>query len=343
MQLVRIAEILGCDIPKDRGDLEITSVASLESADKHSISFFSNPKLRDAAQNSPAAAIITGLDTELEGKILLRVPDPYLGYAKIAQAFEDQTPVFGPGIHPSAVVDSSARIAANASIGPLSVVGANCTVGEATQIGAGCVIEKDTTIGRECRIDSKSTIRWGTRIGDRVIVQSGAVIGSDGFANAMENGTFVRIPCFGAVVIEDDVQIGAGTTIDRGNFEPTILHTGVRLDNLIHIAHNVTVGEHTAMAAQVGVSGSTRIGKNVIIFGQAGFVGHIEVGDKSFIGAKAGVSKSVPPNAKITGYPARDFMKMRRIEAAQASLPEMQRELKRLKAQVEALSKKSEQ
>lgn len=343
MQLARIAEILGCTIPKGRGDLEITSVASLESADERSISFFSNPKLRDTAQASRAMAIIVGPDAEVEGKILLHVPDPYLGYAKIAQEFEDTAPVFGPGVHPSAVVDSSARIAANASIGPLSVVGTNCTIGEYTQIGAGCVIEKDSSIGRDCRIDSQSTIRWGARIGDRVIIQSGAVIGSDGFANAMENGTFVRIPCFGTVVIEDDVQIGAGTTIDRGNFDPTVLHTGVRLDNLIHIAHNVTVGEHTAMAAQVGISGSTRVGKNVIIFGQAGFVGHIEIGDKSLIGAKAGVSKNVPPGAKVTGYPARDFMKMRRIEASQASLPEMQRELKRLKARVEALSKDVEQ
>ncbi len=341
MQLARIAEILGCDIPKNRGELEITSVASLESAGEHSVSFFSNPKLRDTARASKAAAIIVDLETELEDKILLRVPDPYLGYARIAQAFEDSTPVFGPGIHPSVVVHSSARIAANASIGPLAVIGADCVVGEYTQIGAGCVIEKNTSIGRDCRIDSKATIRWGTKIGDRVIIQSGAVIGSDGFANAMDNGTFVRIPCFGAVVIEDDVQIGAGTTIDRGNFEPTILHRGVRLDNLIHIAHNVTVGEHTAMAAQVGISGSTRIGRNVIIFGQAGFVGHIDIGDKSLIGAKAGVSKDVPPGTKVTGCPARDFMKMRRIEAAQANLPELQREVKRLKARVEALSKNS--
>jgi UDP-3-O-[3-hydroxymyristoyl] glucosamine N-acyltransferase len=180
-------------------------------------------------------------------------------------------------------------------------------------------------------------IRYDSVIGDRVVIQSGAVIGSDGFGNAREKGVFIRIPAFGNVIIGDDADIGANTTIDRGNFEPTIIGNGVKLDNLIHIAHNVVVGDHTAMAAQTGISGSTRIGKRVLIAGQVGSVGHIEIGDDSFIGAKAGISKSVPAGAKITGYPARDLMTMRRIEAAQQELPRLLKEIKTLKKQVAAL------
>jgi len=170
-----------------------------------------------------------------------------------------------------------------------------------------------------------------------VIIQSGAVIGSEGFGNARENNRYLRIPCFGTVVIEDDVEIGAGTTIDRGNFEPTVIRRGAKLDNLIHIAHNVTIGADTAIAAQTGIAGSTAIGDRVIIAGQAGLTGHIEVGDDAFIAAKAGVAKSVKPGEKITGYPARDIMTIRRIEACQTKLPEVLKEVRRLRREIETL------
>jgi UDP-3-O-[3-hydroxymyristoyl] glucosamine N-acyltransferase len=170
-----------------------------------------------------------------------------------------------------------------------------------------------------------------------VIIQSGAVIGSDGFGNANDGPVYRRIPAFGNVVIEDDVDIGANTTVDRGNFEPTTIRRGVKIDNLVHVAHNVIIGEDTAIAAQTGISGSTKIGNRVIIAGQAGFVGHITIGDGSFIGAKAGISKSVAPGEKVTGYPARDFMTMRRIEAAQASLPALLKEIKQMKKEIDQL------
>ena len=241
------------------------------------------------------------------------------------------------GISPSAIIDSGAEVDPTASIGPGTVVGAKAKIGAACRIGARCVIEKGCTLGRDCRIDSGVVIRYDTVIGNRVVIQSGAVIGSDGFGNAREKGVFIRIPAFGNVVIGDDVDIGANTTIDRGNFSPTIIGNGAKLDNLIHIAHNVVVGEHSAIAAQTGISGSTRVGKRVLIAGQAGFVGHIDIGDDSFVGAKAGVSKSVPAGAKITGYPARDLMTMRRIEAAQQELPRLLKEIKNLRKQVDAL------
>lgn len=337
MKLLRVAQIIGAQCPDGVADLEITGISTPEKAQESDITFLSDAKYSQACETCKSRVIIVKNGVSLGDKICLGVKDPYLGYAQIAQQFEDCTPAFGRGIHPTAFIDPSVTIHPDVSVGPHSVIGAGVTIGEATRIEAHCVIEKDCRIGSACRIDSGAIIRWGCILGNRVIIQSGAVIGSDGFGNAMDGSRFVRIPAFGVVVLEDDVDIGANTTIDRGNFNPTYIERGVKIDNLVHIAHNVKVGKDTAMAAQVGISGSTVIGKRVILAGQAGFVGHIEIGDGAFVGAKAGVSKSVEPGAKITGYPARDLMKMRRIEAAQASLPSLLKEIKQLKKEVEEL------
>jgi UDP-3-O-[3-hydroxymyristoyl] glucosamine N-acyltransferase len=330
VRLSKIALHIGSTLAPGAADLDIQEIASLDSAGEHSITFLSNPRFAEAARACRAGAIIVKKGCRVENKVNLEVDDPYLGYAKAALLFEDTSPVFGTGVHPSAIIDSSARIAAGVSIGPGTVIGQGCAIGANTVIGANCVIERDTEIGNECRIDSGAIIRYKVRIGNRVIIQSGSVIGSDGFANAMEKGAWVRIPCFGAVIIEDDVQIGAGTTIDRGNFEPTIIHTGARLDNLIQIAHNVVVGEHTAMAAQVGVAGSTRIGKHVMVGGQAGFVNHIEVGDGVFVGAQAGVMRDIAAGTKVTGTPAHGLTHMMRMDAISAELPDLVKKLKKL-------------
>jgi UDP-3-O-[3-hydroxymyristoyl] glucosamine N-acyltransferase len=329
MKLSRIASTIGCTVDAAAAEIEINRISSLASSDENCISFISDSKLAAQAGESKARVIIVKKGQAVAGKISLEVDDPYLCYAKTALLFEDSPSLFIPAIHPAAIIDNNATVDVSAMIGPGTVVGAGVHIGPDTSIGANCVIEKNSRIGAGCRIDSGVIIRFDTSIGDRVIIQSGSVIGSDGFANAMDNGRWVRIPCFGNVVIEDDVQLGACVTVDRGNFEPTVIRTGARLDNLIHVAHNVVVGRHTAIAAQAGISGSTHIGDHVLIGGQAGFVGHIEIGDRSFIGAKAGVSKSVAMDSKVTGYPARDFMKMRRIEACQQELPDL---IKRVKA-----------
>jgi len=335
--LSEIAATLGCDLPAECEDTQVAAISSPESAENNSIIFLSNPKFTPLVEQSKARYVITKRGKPIPGKINFEIDDPYLGYAKIAQLFEDLTPPFGHGVHPSAVIDPTASIASSAAIGPGSIIGADVTIGDNCRIDARCVIEKTCTIGSDCRIDSGVVIRAKTQIGNRVIIQSGAIIGSDGFGNALENSRFVRIPPFGNVIIEDDAEIGANTTIDRGNFESTVIGKGVKLDNLIHIAHNVTIGENTAIAAQTGISGSTSVGKRVIIAGQVGFVGHISIGDDSFIGAKAGVSKDVDPNAKITGYPARDLMTMRRIEAAQLSLPQLLKEIRALRKRLSAV------
>jgi len=335
--LSQIVTALGCQFPLQCDDCDIGALRSPDKAGESDIIFLSNPKYAESIGASRARFIIVKKGITIPGKICLEVSDPYVGYARVGQLFEDVSPQFGAGVAPSAIVDPTATIHATASVGPGSVIGAQVTLGAHTRVDARCVIEKNTRVGENCRIDSGVVIRYASVIGNNVVIQSGAVIGSDGFGNARENNVFIRIPAFGNVIIEDHADIGANTTIDRGNFEPTIIGKGVKLDNLIHIAHNVTIDEHSAIAAQTGISGSTTVGKRVIIAGQVGFVGHIHIGDDSFIGAQAGVSKAVDPGSKITGTPARDLMTMRRIEAAQQSLPTLLKEIKALKNELNEL------
>lgn len=338
MRLSAIAERIGAMLPDGCRDVEVLGVTSPESASADMVTFVSDAKYVDRAKVSAACAVIVKRGCGFAEKFCLEVDDPYVAYAYIAQMFEDVSPLFGAGVHPRAIVDPTASIDESASVGPGTVVGPNVTIGANCRVGANCVIERGVSVGESTRIDSGAVVRYDTVIGARVVINSGAVIGSDGFGNAREkSGKFVRIPCFGKVVIEDEADIGACTTIDRGNFESTVIGKGVKIDNLVQIAHNVTLGEDTAIAAQAGISGSTRVGKRVIIAGQAGFVGHIEIGDDSFVGAKAGVSKNIEPAAKVTGCPAREFMTMRRIDAACNQLPDLLKEVKALKEEVAAL------
>jgi len=331
VKLIELAEFLSGKLtPGAVADTEIMGISSLDLAKSGEVTFISNTKFADRLNSIKASAVILPEQiTDFSGSAIL-VKDPYLAYAKTAQLFENSEPVFDAKIHESAVIDSTAKISEGCSVGPLSVIGKGSEIGSNTVISASSVIENSVQIGENCRIDSGVIIRSGTVIGDRVIIQSGTVIGSEGFGNAMDGEKFVRIPCFGNVVIEDDVEIGANVTIDRGNFTATFISKGTRIDNLVMIAHNVEIGKNCAMAAQVGISGSTELGDSVILAGQVGLAGHLKIGDRSFVGAKAGVSKSVEPDSKITGYPARDLMKTRRIEAAQMYLPEMRKQLKKI-------------
>lgn len=338
MKLSAIAAAIAAPMPPDVADREIDALCSPAEATENDIVFLSSPKYREWVEASRAGVVIVKEGVSFTGKICLSVADPYVGYARVAQLFEDCSPLFGEGVASTACVDPTARVHETVSIGPGTVIGARVTIDARCRIGANCVIERDVAIDTDSRIDSGAIIRWKCVLGKRVIVQSGAVIGSDGFGNALQDGVFVRIPAFGVVILEDDVDIGANTTVDRGNFDPTLIGKGVKIDNLVQVAHNVSIGENSAVAAQAGISGSTHIGKKVIIAGQAGFVGHIEIGDGAFVGAQSGVSKGVIPGAKVTGYPARDFMTMRRIDAAQQALPQLIKDVKKLKRRVESLT-----
>jgi UDP-3-O-[3-hydroxymyristoyl] glucosamine N-acyltransferase len=326
--------MLGAKIPNG-ADCDITGICSPQSATSQHVTFLTNKKHRGPVEACPCAAVLVRRGDTVPGKVCIEVEDPYVGYARVAQAFEDRSSPWGQGISSSAIIDPAAIISRSVSIGPQSVIGAGVKIGTDTAIGAHCVIERGCTIGEQCRIDSGVVIRHKCVVGNRVIIQSGTVIGSDGFANARESGKFIRIPCFGNVVIGDDVDIGANTAIDRGNFEPTVIGRGVKIDNLVHIAHNITIGDDSAIAAQTGFAGSTKIGKRVLMGGQVGVIGHIEVGDDVFIGAKAGVSKNIEPGSQVTGYPARDLMTMRRIEAAESALPDLVREVRRIRKELD--------
>jgi UDP-3-O-[3-hydroxymyristoyl] glucosamine N-acyltransferase len=335
--LSTVAQAIGAQLPVGCADRPIEAITSLGGADEHSVSFVMGDKNNLAAEQSCAAALIVARGKAIAGKLCLEVDDPYVGYAVVGQLFEQRAPLFGPGIHPRAIVDATAQIHDSVAIGPGCVIGAHCSIGADTIIDANCVIEPFATIGSGCRIYSGAVLCREVQLGDGVIIQSNAVIGSEGFANARAGERFIRIPSFGTVIIEDGAEIGAGVTIDRGNFEPTRIGKGVKIDNLVQIAHNCSVGQNSAIAAQTGMAGSTTVGEAVLIAGQVGFAGHMHIGDRSFVGAKAGVSKSVEPGSKITGYPARDFMTMRRIEAAQMKLPELLKELKELRRRVDGL------
>jgi UDP-3-O-[3-hydroxymyristoyl] glucosamine N-acyltransferase len=317
--------------------IEIDRISSPENADEHSIVFLADPKFRGPVIESMARVVIVKKGEAIADKICLEVSDPYCAFAKIGQLFEDRRPIFDGPIHATANVHPSASVHESATVGPFSVIGKDCSIGQGTVIGALCVIENRARIGNNCRIDSGAVIRRECAIGNRVIIQSNAVIGSEGFGNAKEGDRWVRIPSFGNVVIGDDAEVGANTTIDRGALGPTVIGNGVKIDNLVQVAHNVSVGDNTAVAAQAGIAGSMKIGKRVMIGGQAGFAGQFEVEDDAFIGAQAGVSKAVEKGARVTGYPARDLMTMRRIEAAQQRLPELVKEVKRLRREIEEL------
>ncbi|MEO1885636.1 MAG: UDP-3-O-(3-hydroxymyristoyl)glucosamine N-acyltransferase, partial [Methylococcales bacterium] len=209
------------------------------------------------------------------------------------------------------------------------------------KIHSGVIIEENCQLGNNVEIHPNAVIHFGSQIGHRCNIWSNAVIGSYGFGNAKDGTRFVRIHQLGNAILEDDVDIGAGATIDRGAVDNTVIKRGAKIDNLVMIAHNVIIGEDTAIAAQTGISGSTKIGNRVLIAGQVGFVGHIEIGDQSFIGAQAGVSKSFPPGSKITGYPARNLMDVRRSDTAITHLPELIKKVKLLEQKIDDLTNKT--
>jgi len=330
LQLKKIVEaVKGVLSDSSLETLEISGISSVDLAGENQISFIVKKSFALQAQNSKAAAIFVGRGWEIPNKATIAVKDPYFAYAIAARLFEDDSAIFGAGISQNAIIDKSAKISEDVCVAHGSVIGENVRIGKRTVIDARVVVEKNVIIGDDCHIKSGAVIHCGVKIGSRVIIESGAVIGSDGFANAFLDGKFMRIACFGSVLVEDDVEIGANTTIDRGNFTDTVIHKGARIDNLVMVAHNCEIGESCGIAAQVGFAGSTKIGKRVMVAGQAGFGGHIEIGDDSFVGGQAGILKSFPENSKITGSPAIDLMKRRKIDNVEEKLPEMARELKK--------------
>lgn len=289
-----------------RGDaaLKITGAASLSEAVPGEITFYADPRYMGRLKKTRASAIFVPLDfSEETAAAQIRVTNPSKAFEQVVLKLAPKPVVFAPGIHATAVVDQSAKIGSGVSIQPHAVIEPGAKIGDNTVIGAGTYIGHETIIGPACLIYSNVTIRERTQIGARVVIHSGAVIGADGFGFESVEGRHKKIPQIGIVQIDDDVEIGANTTIDRARFGRTWIQEGVKIDNLVQIAHNVIVGKHSIIAAQTGISGSTRVGEKVMMAGQVGIIGHLTIDDNTIIAAQSGISKDLAGGAWF-GSPA---------------------------------------
>ena len=312
----------------------VRQIASLDRAGEGELAFLVSPKYRAALEASRASAfILPAKAADFTDRPRILTPDPYLYFARAAQLFNPPKAV-PAGVHPSAVVGS--ELPASVAVGPNAVIGADCRIGEGCVIGAGCLIGDGVTIGDGSMLHAGVKVYDGCTIGTRAILHSGAVIGADGLGFARDaDKHWVKIPQIGGVVIGDDVEIGANTTVDRGALEDTVIGNGVKLDNLIHVAHNCRVGEDTIMAAMAGLAGSTTVGKRVQVGGKAGFSGHLEVGDDIVISADTNVTKSIDRpgvyTAMIPLQPHADWVKnfshLRRLDAMAERVRELEKKL----------------
>ena len=303
LTLQQLAETSGGELVGD-ASLQITGAASLAEATPGEISFFGNRRYIGLLRKTRASAVFVPADfAEAITPAQIRVSNPIKAFEEVVLKFAPKAITFAPGIHSSAVVDPSAHLGQRVSIQPYAVIEAGARVGDDTIIGAGSYIGHETVMGSCCLIYPRVTIRERSRIGSRVIIHSGAVIGADGFGFEMVGGRQEKIQQLGFVQIDDDVEIGANTTVDRARFGRTWIQQGVKIDNLVQIAHNVVIGKNSVIVAQTGISGSTRVGERVTMAGQVGIVGHVEIADGSVIAAQSGVSKSVPGGVWF-GYPA---------------------------------------
>lgn len=291
--LTEIAAAIGGEL---RGDAttRISGAASLAEATSEEISFFYHPRYLPQLRRTNAAAVIVPNDfSEAISPAIIRAENPAKAFEQIVRKFAPPPVKFAPGVHPSAVIHPQAKLGERVSIQPHAVIEASAELGNDVVIGAGSYIGHEVVIGRDCTIYPRVTIRERCRLGARVIVHSGVVIGADGFGFEMTSEGQEKVPQIGIVQIDDDVEIGANTTIDRARFGRTWIQEGAKIDNLVQVAHNVVVGKHTVIAAQTGIAGSVRIGQRVMIGGQAGIIGHIEIADGTMIGAQTGVSKNL--------------------------------------------------
>jgi len=330
ISLGELATQFGCELIGDP-DVVIDDVASLRNAGPDSLTFLSSSSFRGRLNSTRAAAVIVRQeDAEYARTAVLIHDDPYACYARIA-AVVHPPPVYESGIHSSAVVAATATISDSAHIAPNAVIGDRSSIGDNSYVGPGCVVGTDCTVGDDCRLIANVTLVKKVTLGVRAIVHPGAVIGADGFGNARTDEGWVKIPQLGGVQIGDDVEIGANTTIDCGALGDTVLEDGVRLDNLVMIAHNVRIGAHTAMVAMVAIGGSTIIGKRCLFAGMAGTVGHITICDDAVINGQGMVTKDITePGAYASSFPSVKAREWNRMVARVRRLDSLARRVKEL-------------
>lgn len=346
MRLAELAEIAGADVSGD-AEFEIGGIASLERAEADELSFVRSAKWKEAAATSGAGALLVSNDfAEESGELdrpMLVAQNADAALVRLGMYMTSRVvPVPEPGIHPTALLGEDVDIGPEVAVGANVVLEDGVVLAVGASIGAGCYLGKGVRIGPETVLAPNVTVLWGCEIGARCSVYSGSVIGSDGFGFVqLPDGSYRKLPQLGTVVIEDDVEIGACVTIDRATLDSTVLRKGVKLDNLVHIAHNVTLGENTVMAALVGVAGSTSIGRNCAFGGQAGVSGHLKIGDGTRVGAASPVLRSYEEGGlELWGFPAREKTKAMREFAASEKGGVTRSELRKLRVRVEGLEKK---
>ncbi len=313
--------LAGCE--SDATQLSICGVNTLACADGKEISFLANKRYRDVLATTEAAAVLIAEDEPNPSQVCaIRVKDPYLAFAMLQRLFHPEKVASGYR-HLSAVIDSSAVLAADVDVAANAVIGEQVTIGQGSRVGAGCIIGDRVSIGKRCLLHAKSVVADDCVLGNEVYLQSGAVVGSDGFGYAWSGERHLKIPQSGRVILEDDVEIGANTCIDRGAIGDTVIERGVKLDNQIQVAHNVRIGAYTVMASQVGVSGSTIIGKGCQFGGQVGLAGHLNIGDGVKLAAQTGVMTDLDPGGTYAGSPAMPHRLFFKVSALLLKLPEI--------------------
>lgn len=339
MKLSELAARTGARVEGATTDIEIESASGLAEAAPGQVTFLSNPRYTSRVKDTKASAIYLGKDVVIDRDDLavLRARDPYLAYTRALRLFHPE-PAFEPFIHPTAVIDPTAKLAAGVWIGASVVIGRAVEICERVRIYPNATVYDNVVIGIDAVIHSGVAIREGTLVGARVVIHNNAVIGCDGFGYAKdEERHWLKIPQTGRVVIEDDVEIGAGSTIDRSSVGETRIGRGTKIDNLVQIGHSCTIGEDSLLCAQVGLAGSSHIGNRVVLAGQAGVAGHLTIGDDAIVTAKSATSHDVPPGKMISGIPAFDNRDWLRSTAAFRRLGEMQRTIRALEKRLAAI------
>ena len=334
----QIASVIGGKIEGDK-DAKVRTFAKIEEGVEGAISFLSNPKYTHYIYDTKSSVVIVNEDVELEGTVaptLIRVKNAYESIAQLLQIYEASKPK-KTGVSPQAYISPTAKLGKDCYVGPFACIGEGTVIGDGCQIYPHAVVGDNVKMGNGCILYPNTTVYQGCKIGNNVTLHAGSVIGADGFGFAPNADGYDKIPQIGIVTIEDNVEIGANTCVDRSTMGSTVIRKGVKLDNLVQVAHNVEIGENTVMSAQVGIAGSTKVGSWCMFGGQVGIAGHITIGDKTFLGAQSGVPGSLKGGEELIGTPPMNPRNYFKSQAIFRRLPDMYKELKALKKTIEEL------
>lgn len=330
LRIGQIAQMVNGTLVGD-GDLAITGARALLEAGLQDISFVADDKQQRNLAQTKAAALIARPGIRHNELPVIETADPFQAFLKIYQHFHPPIPNLEPGIDPRAAIDPTAQIGADCHIGPFVCVGAGSIVGDRCVLLAGVTLGRQCTVGNDCTLYPHAVVYDGCKLGERVILHAQAVIGADGFGYRLEQGKHVKIPQMAGVELDDDVEIGAGTMIDRGTFEPTTVGQGTKIDNMVQIGHNCKIGKHNLLVSQVGIGGSSCTGDYVVIAGQVGVADHVHIGEQAVLGAQAGVPSDVPAKTRVLGAPARPERDAKIILLSLDKLPEIRSDVRKIK------------